>query len=79
MINWQKNYQDAVELSRKAFAIIQSQLAEINRLNMRVAELEAAQHNVQADKCPCCLGKGKVEDNFKLVECWVCDGTGIRR
>ena len=41
--------------------------------------IEAAEHSVQADKCPCCLGKGKVEDNFEIVECWVCDGTGIRR
>lgn len=49
MINWQKNYQDAVELSHKAFAIIQSQLAEINRLNMRVAELEAAQLQLALD------------------------------
>ena len=47
MINWQKNYQDQVELSSKAFAIVIQQIAEINRLNHRVAELEAAQQNVE--------------------------------
>lgn len=67
MINWQKNYQDQVELSRKAFAIIKDQIAELNRCYERIAQLESAQPSVQTD--------GATYESDGLLFCKTCGSS----
>jgi hypothetical protein len=48
--------------------------------NQVIALRAAAQHGVQADVCPSCGGKGKVQSWYAgEVTCVACDGSGHRR